>query len=395
MQEDSTPTAARNSLRYEALDGWRGIAALLVAVFHFQVASHFYFLPLIRNSYLMVDFFFVLSGLVISHAYFNKLYINKQIGIFFFRRIGRIWPMHVTMLATFVFAETLLFLTQNYVGQALPRPPFSAERNLASIPSNFLLLNGISNFQFGTWNGPSWSVSAELWINLLFALCVISIPKRLISPAIFSLMAGCAVTLAAFSPTYLDSKDAFSLARCGYGFFLGYFVWKAITHNRFKIPGPSFGTILEIFTISFAAIAVSMSDININQMFMPFIFAMFVFVFANNFGAVSNFMQKRFFLTLGRLSYSIYITHFFVAFCLYNAIRVGGKIMHIQSTAPNTQLALIGNSFIMDLVTGVYLCILFLVAYFANKYIEIPAMRWFNARAKKMQAGRIPAQASG
>ncbi len=58
--------------RFEALDGWRGICACLVVLFHFHGYSPLNTSGLIRNSYLFVDFFFVLSGFVIACNYSTR-----------------------------------------------------------------------------------------------------------------------------------------------------------------------------------------------------------------------------------------------------------------------------------------------------------------------------------
>ena len=55
--------------RYEILDGLRGVAAVLVVIYHL-CESHFGIgetHPL-NHGYLAVDFFFVLSGFVIGYA---------------------------------------------------------------------------------------------------------------------------------------------------------------------------------------------------------------------------------------------------------------------------------------------------------------------------------------
>src|SRR6185437_1020134 len=44
-------------LHFRVLDGWRGIAALLVALFHLNLFSTIYALDFVRNAYLFVDFF--------------------------------------------------------------------------------------------------------------------------------------------------------------------------------------------------------------------------------------------------------------------------------------------------------------------------------------------------
>lgn len=60
--------------RYEILDGLRGVAALLVILYHF--GEGFATSPVdqwMNHGYLAVDFFFVLSGFVIGYAYDRRM----------------------------------------------------------------------------------------------------------------------------------------------------------------------------------------------------------------------------------------------------------------------------------------------------------------------------------
>ena len=58
---------------YPILDGLRGVAAVLVVVFHILEAHHpVYAQHLIHHGYLAVDFFFLLSGFVIGYAYDDR-----------------------------------------------------------------------------------------------------------------------------------------------------------------------------------------------------------------------------------------------------------------------------------------------------------------------------------
>ena len=59
--------------RYEILDGLRGVAALLVVLFHcFETYIPQLGTQVINHGYLAVDFFFVLSGFVIGYAYDDR-----------------------------------------------------------------------------------------------------------------------------------------------------------------------------------------------------------------------------------------------------------------------------------------------------------------------------------
>ena len=94
-------------MRFHTLDSWRGICALFVALMHLPVLSHFYAEPFFRNSYLFVDFFFVLSGFVITFSYGDKIVDWRSAGKFMVRRIGRIWPLHMVMLFLFFDLEVV------------------------------------------------------------------------------------------------------------------------------------------------------------------------------------------------------------------------------------------------------------------------------------------------
>src|SRR5467141_5130938 len=101
--------------RFVVLDSWRGIAACLVALFHLEayshlVHSHLHGVPFLSNSWLFVDFFFVLSGFVIAANYQQRLLDGFGVGRFLFLRLGRLYPLHFTMLALFIGCELLRVL---------------------------------------------------------------------------------------------------------------------------------------------------------------------------------------------------------------------------------------------------------------------------------------------
>ncbi len=123
------------------------------------IAEH---VPVISKLYLGVDFFFILSGFVLTHVYLQKLRNGKlSIRNFYVRRIARIYPAY---LLAFTIALTQLYGFHFAGLTPAPEPPLSAQ-------SLFLYL-----FCFHAWwdfgmisiNGPSWSISAEWFAYLLF-----------------------------------------------------------------------------------------------------------------------------------------------------------------------------------------------------------------------------------
>ena len=79
---------------YEILDGLRGVAALMVIIFHlFEAhAGGNHLVQIINHGYLAVDFFFMLSGFVIGYAYDDR-WDRMTLGTFFKRRVIRLHPM--------------------------------------------------------------------------------------------------------------------------------------------------------------------------------------------------------------------------------------------------------------------------------------------------------------
>ena len=107
MKNEKAPSAMEmTKMHFRVLDSWRGVAALLVAIFHLNLYSALYPLDFIRNAYLFVDFFFVLSGFVITHSYAARLGTIEELGSFALKRFGRLWPLHVAVLLAFLAVES-------------------------------------------------------------------------------------------------------------------------------------------------------------------------------------------------------------------------------------------------------------------------------------------------
>ncbi|NKJ43261.1 acyltransferase [Novosphingobium sp. SG720] len=374
--------------RYEALDSLRGIAALSVAVFHLQVGSHIYFFTLTRHAYMFVDFFFVLSGFVISHAYANRLATFDDLIPFTIRRFGRIYPLHVVMLAAFVAFELLVLVVSHHAPGALPRPPFSEDRTPMAVLVNLLLLNGVGIYEGSTWNGPSWSISAEFFTYLIFAVTVILARRRLPLVALLYVVAA-GLSLYLLAPKFLATSSQFGLERCVYGFFAGHLVW--CLRDR---PLPIKGTLAEALAIALVLGFVYLAEVGPLQLLAPLVFGIAILVFARQDGQVSQALLRPFPRKLGDLSYSIYMVHFFGAFITNNVLRAAGKVLHMPTTLPGTDLALVGNAWVMDAITVVYLMAVVLVASQTYRFVEMPGMNWFGERARQATRRKTPAVAA-
>jgi peptidoglycan/LPS O-acetylase OafA/YrhL len=96
--------AQPNRQYYPALDGLRGLAILLVLVYHnFGFINYFFF------GWLGVDLFFVLSGFLITDILLKTLDKPNYLKNFYGRRLLRIFPLYYLALVLFIFIIPGLF----------------------------------------------------------------------------------------------------------------------------------------------------------------------------------------------------------------------------------------------------------------------------------------------
>ncbi len=168
--------------RFATLDGMRGAAAVLVAVFHFQQRENL--VPI--HGYLAVDLFFVLSGFVIARAYVPRLAGSMSCRSFAVTRVIRLYPLY--------FVGLMLGLLSEPFRGALHDP----DATKATAVAGSFLFNGAmlpSPFD-GTLfplNGAAWSLFFELAVNLLFAAAL----WRMTTRWLLAIMAASAVILLA------------------------------------------------------------------------------------------------------------------------------------------------------------------------------------------------------
>jgi peptidoglycan/LPS O-acetylase OafA/YrhL len=179
---DATALPGRESARFHELDSLRALAAIGVVIWHYSghfevtLASSFY-----RRGDLLVDFFFVLSGFVLARAYWNERRSANFAGNVR-ERIARMYPLHVVTLCAVAIMQWVLV-------NRLNSPPFIYRFNDAyHFVLNLLMLSRAGLEQGFSFNGPSWSISTEFVVNVLF-LAAIALPRNLVRAGLFALLA--------------------------------------------------------------------------------------------------------------------------------------------------------------------------------------------------------------
>jgi peptidoglycan/LPS O-acetylase OafA/YrhL len=154
--------------RFIFLDGLRGVAAMMVVIYHFTDRTSN---PLLQNAYFAVDLFFVLSGFVITKAYSERIQNGMLLTAFIAMRLKRLYPMFLAGLVTGGMALCLIAFRQKTDMSSFDIL-ISMIVNAAYLPylfpSNYRIGEAIfSNAAFPV-NPPAWTLFFEFYVNLIF-----------------------------------------------------------------------------------------------------------------------------------------------------------------------------------------------------------------------------------
>lgn len=150
-----------------ALTGVRAFACLWVLVMHLSIffpriselVQNKWALAPVRQGFLGVDLFFLLSGFILSYNYARPGAMSQPRDYLRFLglRIARIYPVHLFALVALV----PLVIASTAIHGKWPE-----WAGLGTFVANLFLVNGWSFPVIASWNAPAWSVSAE-WLAYL------------------------------------------------------------------------------------------------------------------------------------------------------------------------------------------------------------------------------------
>lgn len=340
-----------NAARRVTLDGMRGFAALLVAIYHFQQFTGYQGIA----GYLAVDLFFCISGYVLAEVYCPRFTAGLRPVPFIVQRFIRFYPLYLAGLAIGILMVVFcppaegVVLAPGFVGRALVY-------GLAMVPTP----EGLLLYPF---NGASWSLAYELGANLLLALVLWRMSARTL--ALIVAIAFYILTQAVHDPEHLNVGWGWPGAgaaaiRTLFSFTLGVLLYRVAGGWRIRwrwlaplpilgtlaamilMPGNGWENVLELAAVAllFPACVMVAAAVEPPRMLAPLMH------------------------WLGALSFPLYAIHWPLVILMQPVLRAMGPWQGGVTFAV-TALAL---------------------AWAVDRFVDRPAQRWWKARSRSRRA---------
>ena len=359
---------------FNILDGLRGAAALMVVWYH--IFEGFAFasggaIETFNHGYLGVDFFFMLSGFVISYSYDDRWSKGLTTGNFFKRRLIRLHPM-VVMGA---IIGTISFLIGGSLRWDGTQAPFGWV--MMAMLMGMLLLPAWpgagydvrGNGEMYSLNGPTWSLFFEYLGNVLYALFIRKLSGR--GLAILAAVLGVAMGWFAVADVSgygmigvgwtLDAVNFLGgLARMLFPFTLGMVL--ARNFKPVKVRGIFWIASAVLFVLFSVPYIPACGAICMNGAF-EFLCILLLFpaiIWMGASGATTDKFSTATCKFLGEISYPLYVVHYPVMYLFYQWL-IKEKIYTLGECWP-VVLCVIGTSLAL--------------AWFSMKFWETPARKW-------------------
>lgn len=299
-----------SSQRLEYLDSVRGIAAMMVVVYHFigwnwTDYTKYHVASMVFNGSDAVSLFFVLSGFVLSYKYFHS---DREInmGNYIYKRIMRLYP-------AFIFTIMVNYLYWNkealFAGDFIPVLKDALWKNEQHLWEELTMVRLAHKFYI-----PGWTLGVEMALSLVVPLMVYAgrqnikmiwwlIPVSIIMGNYFSMFAvhfALGMLLAYYYPqikTYDFSKSKYWKYRYLIG--LAVFLLYSIRHIERIIP---FGN-----TYDYIA-----GFLKIDMFHYTGVASALILIFIINNKKAQNFLTNGLWLYLGKISYGVYLAHWLI-----------------------------------------------------------------------------------
>ena len=384
MQKSTISSAdfADTKPHYELLDGLRGVAAILVLFYHIFEGFSFAevtngdgdgIIRVLNHGHIAVDFFFILSGFVISYAYDDR-WKKMNTWQFFKRRLIRLHPMLVmgaiigTMAFAFVGFEkwdgttapmgwvmTAMLLTM-FMIPAVPGVPYEVRGNGEMFPLN----------------GPAWSLFFEYIGNILYALIIRRLSTKML--AILTVIMGClhawffvgnisGYDMVGVGWTIDEINFWGGLVRMLFPFTMGMLL--ARTFKPRKIKGAFWICSIMLIALFSVPYIPSAGNISINSLYEVICIAtIFPFIVWVGACGISSGKTAKINRQLGDISYPLYIVHYPIMYIFY-AWLIEKKYYTLQDCWEVALIVIVSS---------------ILLAFICLKLYDEPVRRWLSRK---------------
>ncbi|MDX2234673.1 MAG: acyltransferase [Hyphomonadaceae bacterium] len=343
--------------RLETLDALRGVGTLLVVVFHLN------FLPfdLLSNAYVGLDFFFVLSGLVIAMTYEDRLRKGLPFLSFMQARVIRLYPTYLVGLLLGAALVGLWLVTGDEDAPAL---------NVAVeglVFGAFMLPAPSAPEDFYPLNGPHWSLLFEMIAYVFYGFLAPRLGTGML--VCVAIVAGAALVAHGVALGHLEVGSTWATATGGlcrifYSFTIGVLLFRFLPADGIRQTWWAFAPIVllvVVLTWPVASPYVLAYDLIVILLLCPAIIAAGAMLRppASMAGASS---------VLGEISYPVYVIHYPLIF----AAGFVGKALGMPQAVWSV-LFVIGVS---------------VAAFLLSRLYDQPVRAWLTAQAKARRQRR-------
>jgi len=360
----------------------RGWAALMVVFVHFRSFLHPSIDPdeitfFLAKGYLWVDFFFILSGFVMSYVYdieHPQRHSIQDTFHYLIARIARIYPLHfISLVATLLF-----FITVALINWQLEKESCcvfdGSLRNAESLVANLFLIHAWGMFDWVTWNLPSWSLSAEFFCYLIFAvLLTLDSENRKLALVALSCTAVLFYCLCLATGSDVDENFRLSIVRAASAFTIGIMLF--LGRKVISVISERSLTCIQIV----ASIALLLAlHFGLADVLSIALMALIVLITWEDRGYLCNCLTTRHIHTIGLLSFSIYMWHYLIKF-------IAQKDWEYYTGLP-LQSSAVGSVLFVACLIGLVLPI----SVWSYRFLEIPTRRWTSLRLNGLLEAKNP-----
>lgn len=339
---------------FESLDLVRGLAALIVLIYHidfmFGLRS-----SLLHGGYLAVDLFFVLSGFVLSLTYGPGVASGElSVRRYMVARVARLFPLFLATTCIGFVVMTARYRS-NYGDFDTANLIKSALLNVFMVPSFVTLYDLKVLFPF---NPATWSIFFEMIASILFFFFFGKANRTtlaIVATFAWLVLAATVTVFGTLDVGYASDNFIAGFPRVIFSFTVGVLIERAYAKNPWRCPAPLFYVLLSAWLLLMQARSLL---INAYVFDLVSVTAFLPAMVATGAGVVLTGRARLLAVFLGQTSYAVYLTQ-------------GSMIIAAAGAAQ----ILFGKK-IYDFAPGVgflFIPLVMLVSYLSYRYYELPA----------------------